>query len=58
MLFIVGVSLWIVGSSYSDVGCGKRGLLEKGSFQTNPFSIDSSESRDSRDSREHPNCGK
>ena len=35
-----------------DVGIGKRGLLEKGSFQKSPFS------RDSRDSREPPDSGK
>ena len=37
---------------------GKRGLLEKGSFQKSPFSRDSREIRDSRDSRESPDCGK
>ena len=31
------------------VGFGKRGLLEKGSFQKSPFSRDSREFRDSRD---------
>ena len=31
---------------------GKRGLLEKGSFQKGPFSRDSREFRDSRDSRD------
>ena len=36
-------------------GFGKRGLLEKGSFQKSPFSRDSGEFRDSRDS---PDCGK
>ena len=36
-------------------GFGKRGLLEKGSFQKSPFSRDS---RDSRDSREPPDYGK
>ena len=40
------------------VGFGKRGLLEKGSFQKSPFSRDSRECRDSRDSREPPDCGK
>ena len=39
-------------------GIGKRGLLEKGSFQKSPFSRDSREFRDSRDSREPPDCGK
>ena len=37
------------------VGSGKRGLLEKGSFQKSPFSRDS---REFRDSREPPDCGK
>ena len=36
------------------VGFGKRGLLEKGSFQKSPFSRDSREFRDSRDFREPP----
>ena len=36
-------------------GFGKRGLLEKGSFQKSPFSRDS---REFRDSREPPDCGK
>ena len=40
------------------VGFGKRGLLEKGSFQKRPFSRDSREFRDSRDFRESPDCGK
>ena len=43
------------------VGFGKRGLLEKGSFQKSRFSRDSRDSRefrDSRDSREAPDCGK
>ena len=40
------------------LGFGKRGLLEKGSFQKSPFSRDSRESRDSRDFREPPDCGK
>ena len=40
------------------IGFGKRGLLEKGSFQKSPFSRDSREFRDSRDSREPPDCGK
>ena len=40
------------------VGFGKRGLLEKGSFQKSPFSRDSREFRDSRVSREPPDCGK
>ena len=40
------------------VGFGKRGLLEKGSFQKSPFSRDSREFRDSRDFREPPDCGK
>ena len=39
------------------VGFGKRGLLEKGSFQKRPFSRDSREFRDSRDFREPPDCG-
>ena len=39
-------------------GFGKRGLLEKGSFQKSPFSRDSREFRDSRVSREPPDCGK
>ena len=40
------------------IGFGKRGLLEKGSFQKSPFSRDSREFRDSRDFREPPDCGK
>ena len=40
------------------IGFGKRGLLEKGSFQTYPFSRDSREFRDSRDFRESPDSGK
>ena len=40
------------------IGFGKRGLLEKGSFQKSSFSRDSREFRDSRDSREPPDCGK
>ena len=39
-------------------GFGKRGLLEKGSFQKSPFSRDFREFRDSRDFREPPDCGK
>ena len=39
-------------------GFGKRGLLEKGSFQKSPFSRDSREFRDSRDFREPLDCGK
>ena len=39
-------------------GFGKRGLLEKGSFQKSPFSRDSREFRDSRDFREFSDCGK
>ena len=39
-------------------GFGKRGLLEKGSFQKSIFSRDSREFRDSRDFREPPDCGK
>ena len=39
-------------------GFGKRGLLEKGSFQKSPFSRDSREFRDSRDFRESPDSGK
>ena len=39
-------------------GMGKRGLLEKGSFQKGPFSGDSREFRASRDSRELPDSGK
>ena len=39
-------------------GFGKRGLLEKGSFQKSPFSRDSREFRDSRDFGEPPDCGK
>ena len=46
------------GVQKSMVGFGKRGLLEKGSFQKSPFSRDSRELRDSRDSREPPDCGK
>ena len=38
----------------TDIGFGKRGLLEKGSFQKSPFSSDSREFRDSRVSREPP----
>ena len=40
------------------IGVGKRGLLEKGSFQKSPFSRDFREFRDSRVSRELPDCGK
>ena len=40
------------------IGFGKRGLLEKGSFQKSPFSRDSREFRDSRDFSEPPDCGK
>ena len=40
------------------LGFGKRGLLEKGSFQKSPCSRDSREFRDSRDFREPPECGK
>ena len=40
------------------IGFGKRGLLEKGSFQKSPFSRDSREFRDSRDFRGPPDCGK
>ena len=40
------------------VGFGKRGLLEKGSFQKSPFSRDSRELRDLRDSRERQDSGK
>ena len=40
------------------VGFGKRGLLEKGSYQKSPFSRDSREFRDFRDSRETPDSGK
>ena len=40
------------------IGFGKRGLLEKGSFQKSPFARDSIEYRDSRDPREPPDCGK
>ena len=36
------------------VGFGRRGLLEKGSFQKSPLSRDSREFRDSRNSREPP----
>ena len=39
------------------IGFGKRGLLEKGSFQKSPFSRDSREFRDSRVFREPPICG-
>ena len=41
----------------SQIGFGKRGLLEKGSFQKSPFSRDSREFRDSRDFGEPPDCG-
>ena len=44
--------------NYPLIGFGKRGLLEKGSFQKSPFSRDSREFRDSRDFRESPNSGK
>ena len=40
------------------LGFGKRGLLEKGSFQRSPFSRDFREFRDSRDFREPPDSGK
>ena len=43
----------IIGS-----GSEKRGLLERGSFQTCPFSGDSRESGDSRNARDPPECGK
>ena len=36
----------------------KRGLLEKGSLQKNPFSTDPRKFREFRDSREPPDCGK
>ena len=36
----------------------KKGLLDKVSFQKNPFSRDSREFRDSRDSGEPPDCGR
>ena len=39
------------------LGFGKRGLLEKGSFQKSPFSRDSREFRASRDFRESPDFG-
>ena len=42
----------------SQLGFGKRGLLEKGSFQKSSFSRDSREFRDSRVSREPPHSGK
>ena len=42
----------------NDVGFGRRGLLEKGSFQKSPCYRDSREFRDSRDFREPPDCGK
>ena len=41
-----------------NIGFGKRGLLEKGSFQKSPFSRDSRESRASRDPRAPPDSGK
>ena len=44
--------------SRDSFGVGKRGLLEKGSFQKSPFSRDSREFRDSRVSRVLPDCGK
>ena len=44
--------------SRASIGFGKRGLLEKGSFQKSPFSRDPREFRDSRDFREPPDCGK
>ena len=37
-----------------EIGFGKRGLLEKGSFQKDRFSRDSRDFRESRDSREPP----
>ena len=40
------------------LGFGKRGLLEKGSFQKSLFSRDSREFRDARVSREPPDSGK
>ena len=43
---------------FPGIGFGKRGLLEKGSFQKRPFSRDSREFRDSRVSRQLPDCGK
>ena len=39
-------------------GFGKRGLLDKGSFQKSPFSRDSRKFRGSRGSREYPDSGK
>ena len=47
-----------VSMRQASLGFGKRGLLEKGSFQKSPFFRDSREFRDSRDSRESPDCGK
>ena len=44
--------------TFPSFGFGKRGLLEKGSFQKSPFSRDSREFRDSRVSRKPPDCGK
>ena len=48
----------ILSRLWLSFGFGKRGLLEKGSFQKSPFSRESREFRDSRDSREPPDCGK
>ena len=48
----------VTGKFPISVGVGKRGLLEKGSFQKSPFFRDSREFRDPRDSREPPDCGK
>ena len=56
--FVLTVGRFSFPRSDSKVGLGKRGLLEKGSFQRSPFSRDSREFRDSRDFRELPDCGK
>ena len=48
----------ILPVNFARIGFGKRGLLEKGSFQKSPFSRDSREFRDSRDFRGPPDCGK
>ena len=52
------VKHYLGGHSSPKLGFGKRGLLEKGSFQESPFSRDSREFRDSRVFRKPPDCGK
>ena len=51
-------AMWPYSATASRAEFGKRGLLEKGSFQKSLFSRDSREFGDSRDSRARPDCGK